>query len=112
MRLGPTLVRVKFTDGYWQLRDGVQARYPAEVDDVAVEPGALTVFAPPRRITPRGDPLNEPMLTVRCTAPAPDVIAVEVTHFAGGRSRSPQFALEPDPAVPVHTSADDDQARL
>jgi hypothetical protein len=28
---------VKFTDGYWQLRDGVRALYPAEVYDVAAE---------------------------------------------------------------------------
>src|SRR5918998_3348778 len=107
-----TLVRVKFTDGYWQLRRGVQARYPAEAYDVAAEPEALTVYAPTRRITTRGDTLNEPMVTVRCTSPAPEVIAVEITHFAGGRPRFPQFALESDPAVTVRTDVDDHQASL
>ena len=108
----PNLGRVKFTDGYWQLRQGVRALYPAEVYDVAVEPDALTVYAPTRRITKRGDTLNLPMLTVRCTAPAPDVIAVEVTHFAGGRPRTPQFALAADPAGAVRTEVDDHQASL
>jgi alpha-D-xyloside xylohydrolase len=103
---------VKFTDGYWQLRDGVQARYPAEVYDVTVEPDALTVYAPTKRIATRGDTLNEPLLTIRCTAPAPEVIAVEVSHFAGGRPRLPQFALESDPGVSVRTDVDDLQASL
>ena len=111
-RLALTLVRVKFTDGYWQLRRGVQARYPAEAYDVTAEPDALTVYAPTRRITTRGDTLNEPMVTVRCTSPAPEVIAVEITHFAGGRPRFPQFALESDPAVTVRTDVDDHQASL
>ena len=53
----PTLARVKFTDGYWQLRDGVQARYPAQVYDVKVESDALTVYAPTRKIENRGDTL-------------------------------------------------------
>ena len=105
-------MRVKFTDGYWQLRDGVRARYPAEAYDVAAEPDALTVYAPTRRITTRGDTLNEPMVTVRCTSPAPEVIAVEITHFAGGRPRLPQFALASDPAVSVRTEVDDHQATL
>jgi len=103
---------VKFTDGYWQLRHGVRALYPAEVYDVAVEPDALTVYAPTRRIAKRGDTLNLPMLTVRCTAPAADVIAVEITHFAGGRPRSPQFDLTPDPSVALRTDIDDQQASL
>ena len=84
---------MKFTDGYWQLPTGVQARYPAQVYDVIVEPDALTVYAPTRMIESRGDTLNEPLLTVRCTSPAPDVISVSVEHFLGGRGRSPQFDL-------------------
>jgi alpha-D-xyloside xylohydrolase len=52
------------------------------------------------------------MLTVRCTAPAADVVAVEVAHFAGGRPRTPQFALHPDRAGTVRTEVDDRQASL
>ena len=60
---------MKFTDGYWQLQEGVQARYPAQVYDVAAEPEALTVYAPTRKIEHRGDTLNEPLLTVRAHPP-------------------------------------------
>jgi hypothetical protein len=58
---------VKFTDGYWQLRDDVQARYPAQVYDVTAEADALIVYAPTRKIEHRGDTLNEPLLTLTAT---------------------------------------------
>ena len=103
---------MKFTDGYWQLREGVQARYPAQVYDVAAEPEALTVYAPTRKIEHRGDTLNEPLLTVRCTSPAADVISVSVSHFLGARPRQPEFRINGDPSVQVRTQVDDSQATI
>ena len=103
---------MKFTDGYWQLRDGVQARYPAQVYDVTAEPDALTVYAPTRKIEQRGDTLNEPLLTVRCTSPAPDVISVSVSHFLGAGPRLPQFRLGADPSVQVRIEVDASQATI
>ena len=106
------MASVKFTDGYWQLREGVRARYPAQVYDVAVEPDALVVYAPVRKVAHRGDTLNQPLLTVRCTSPAPDVISVSVSHHLGARPRHPQFALETDPSVPVRTQVDETEAMI
>jgi alpha-D-xyloside xylohydrolase len=103
---------VKFTDGYWHLRAGVQARYPAQVYDVVAEPEALTVFAPTRKIEHRGDTLNEPLLTVRCVSPAPDVISVSVSHFLGAPPRRPQFWLDADPSTQVRIQVDDSQATI
>ncbi|MFY1651213.1 alpha-xylosidase [Solwaraspora sp. WMMB762] len=99
---------MKFSNGYWRMRDGVRPLYPAQVHDVEVEPAALTVYAPTRRITGRGDTLNQPLLTVRCTSPAPDVISVQVGHFLGRRPRHPDFALatEPDTDVQVTDGAE------
>ncbi|MBK6885433.1 MAG: alpha-xylosidase [Tetrasphaera sp.] len=94
---------MKFTDGYWLLRQGVSAIYPAEVRDVEVTPDALVVHAPAKRITTRGDTLNQPSLTIRCTSPAPDVIAVSIGHFLGGRERRPRFAIATDSATAVTT---------
>src|SRR5215216_5457490 len=82
---------VKFTNGYWLLRDGVHAHYPVEAYDVLEEPNALVVYAPTRKIEHRGDTLNLPLLTVRCTSPAEDVISVAISHFAGEQPRQPQF---------------------
>jgi alpha-D-xyloside xylohydrolase len=103
---------VKFTDGYWQLREGVQVRYPAQVYDVIAEPEALTVYAPTRKIEHRGDTLNTPLLTVRCASPAPDVISVSVSHFRGARPRQPQFRLDADPSAQVRIQVDDSQATI
>jgi alpha-D-xyloside xylohydrolase len=103
---------MKFTDGYWQLRPGVQARYPAEVYDLAVEPNALTIYAPTRKITQRGDTLNEPLLTLRCTSPAADVISVSVSHFRGIRAPRPEFRINVDPAVEVDIQVDDGAASV
>jgi alpha-D-xyloside xylohydrolase len=89
---------MKFSDGFWLMRAGVQASHPAEVLDATAGPGSLVVYAPTRRIRHRGDLLTGPAVTLSCTAPMPDVIGVEITHFAGGTPREPQFQLLPGAA--------------
>ena len=54
---------MKFTAGYWHLRPGVTGYFPVRVHEVEIEPGALTVYGPTRRLTQRGDTLNTPVLT-------------------------------------------------
>jgi alpha-D-xyloside xylohydrolase len=103
---------VKFTNGYWLLRDGVRAHYPAQAYHVSAEPDALVVYAPTRRIEDRGDTLNLPLLTVRCSSPAPDVISVAVNHFIGQQPRHPQFPLKTDPSVKINIEVDDSQATI
>ena len=60
---------MKFTDGCWQLRPGVEAFHPVEVLDAEAGPGTLTVRAAVRRIGHRGDLLNGPMITLTLSAP-------------------------------------------
>lgn len=84
---------MKFSNGYWRMRDGVSPLYPMEARDVRITPDALTVYAPTKRIVTRGDTLNLPLLTVTATSPAPDVISIKTTHFAGRRPRTPEFDL-------------------
>ncbi|MEU2685792.1 alpha-xylosidase [Streptomyces hygroscopicus] len=84
---------MKFSDGYWRLREGVSAAHPFEVLDVETGPGTLTVHAPTHPIRHRGDLLKGPALTVTCTAPMPGVIAIRITHFAGGVERGPSFEI-------------------
>ena len=85
---------MKFTDGRWMLRPGVQAFHPVEVLDAETGPGTLTVWAAVRPIRDRGDLLKGPMITLTLSAPAPDVIAVRVTHLTGQAYRPPAFAIE------------------
>ncbi len=84
---------MKFSNGYWLLRDGVQAAHPVEVYDITQAAGQLVVHAPTRPIRHRGDMLQGPVATVRFSSPMPDVIGVSLTHFEGGQPRQPQFAL-------------------
>ncbi|MCL6430605.1 MAG: hypothetical protein K6V36_07040 [Anaerolineae bacterium] len=100
---------MKFTDGYWQMRPGVTPHYPAQVYEVQVGPDALTVYAPTRRLSGRGDTLNLPLLTVRLSSPMPNVVRVQLWHHKGSRPPRPQFELKPQPA-PLIEIHDDEQA--
>jgi alpha-D-xyloside xylohydrolase len=101
---------MKFSDGYWMMREGVRAFHPVEVLDVDAGTGSFTVHAPVQRIRHRGDLLKGPVVTVTCESPMPDVIGVTLTHFAGERRRGPHFELATDPAGDV--CVDDDAATL
>lgn len=75
---------MRFTDGFWQLRPGVDARIAREAYDLEVVDGALQVLAPTREIASRGDTLNLPVLTVTVAPHLPGVIRVRIEHHTGG----------------------------
>lgn len=102
---------MKFTDGYWLLREGVTAAYPAEVLDAVPGPGSLTVYAPTQHIQRRGDLLKGPVVTIDATAPMPGVIGVRITHFAGEVDTGPHFALTHETHDAV-VSVDEKEATL
>jgi alpha-D-xyloside xylohydrolase len=85
---------------------------PAEVHDVTATSDTLTVHAPTRRITGRGDTLNTPLLTFELWSPAADVIGVRMTHRAGAPAATPAFAVGTDPAAAVDVGVDDHHAVL
>ncbi|WP_410581988.1 alpha-xylosidase [Amycolatopsis sp. lyj-108] len=84
---------MKFSNGYWLLRDGVQAAHPVEVYDLTAGDGRIVVHAPTHPVRHRGDLLKGPVATVGFSSPMPDVIGVSVTHFEGGLPREPRFGL-------------------
>ncbi|CAM5288537.1 alpha-xylosidase [Streptomyces narbonensis] len=84
---------MKFTDGFWLMREGVHASYATEVRDLRVEADRFTAYASVKRVATRGDTLNSALLTVECRSPAEGVIAVRVTHHAGRAHRGPDFVL-------------------
>ena len=85
---------MKFTNGYWLLREGVTAFFPQHAYDVETTADSVTVYAPTKRITQRGDVLNQALLTVEFSSPLPDVIRVKLTHFAGEQLKPPHFELQ------------------
>ncbi|WP_194420248.1 alpha-xylosidase [Microbacterium abyssi] len=76
---------MRFTDGFWQLREGVSALYARKAHDIEAKDGRLVVTAPTKVIETRGDTLNRPVLTVTLSAPIEGVIGVLIEHHTGGR---------------------------
>ncbi len=85
---------MKFTDGYWMIRPGMTPHYAVHVYDVDVESDALMVYAATKRINNRGDMLDQPLLTLRYSSPAENVIRVQMWHHKGAVPRKPQFELK------------------
>ncbi len=98
---------MKFSDGYWLLRPGVEAAYPVEVRDVAAGTGEVVVHASTRPIRHRGDTLKGPAVTLGLTSPMADVIGVKITHFSGETPKEPVFALASDGAHEAKVVEDD-----
>ncbi|MER6527871.1 hypothetical protein [Streptomyces sp. NPDC001508] len=108
---------MKFTDGYWLLREGVTAAHPVEVLDVTAAGdtpcggGTLEIHAPTRPVRHRGDLLTGPVVTISVHAPLPDVIGITFTHFEGGQPRTPRFEVRRQKCA-AQVSYDDEHALL
>ncbi|ARQ67665.1 alpha-xylosidase [Streptomyces marincola] len=103
---------MKFTDGYWLMRDGVTASFAKQVADTQVSDDRLTFHAAVRPVERRGHTLNSALLTVECFSPAEGVIGVRTTHHAGGEERGPGFALREEPGHTAKTRLDGTVAEL
>ncbi|MFJ8096506.1 alpha-xylosidase [Streptomyces griseofuscus] len=87
---------MKFTDGFWRVRDGVHIDYATDVRDVRMESKRITVHAAVQRVTRRGDTLNAPLISVDCFSPAEGVIGIRLTHHSGKRRTGPCFTVGGD----------------
>lgn len=99
---------MKFTNGYWQIKNQIDPLYAVEFADSRIRGNELTVYAPAKHIENRGDCLNLGMLTIRLDSPMEDVIKVSVTHFEGRASKGP-FAEITDtaPHVVIEETSDE-----
>lgn len=84
---------MKFTDGYWLKKPGVQLYGCTDVYDVLKEENRVTLTVLPFELKQRGQLLEGPALTVEITSPLADILAVRVTHFSGGLDNEPKFEL-------------------
>jgi alpha-D-xyloside xylohydrolase len=86
---------MKFTDGHWLIRKGVDPLYAVEVDDIRVDDqaGTMTVYAPTAHVERRGNTIGRPMVTLTYSAPAPGVVKVRAEHHTGALRRGPRFAV-------------------
>ncbi|MGC4945431.1 alpha-xylosidase [Streptomyces sp. DT224] len=84
---------MKFTDGFWLMREGVRASYATEIRDLRVSADRFTAYAAVKPVAERGDTLNTPLITADCFSPAEGIIGVRITHHAGKARRGPDFAF-------------------
>ncbi len=89
---------MKFTEGIWTVRPGVELFNAAQIWDSRWEGEEYKVYCAHREISHRGLTLNAPMITLSFRAPREGVVAVKVTHFEGGAGKNPEFALQEDGA--------------
>lgn len=88
---------MKFTNGYWMIRDGVDALYAREAYELAADATteSLNVLAPTSVVRGRYDTLNLPTFNVDITTPAEGVIRVRAEHWQGA-IEYPGFPLNAD----------------
>lgn len=74
---------MKFTNGYWLMREEIVPLYAVEYEGHRIEGESLVVYASGKHITDKGDCLNHGLLTVQLNSPMDDVVKVSICHFKG-----------------------------
>lgn len=93
---------MKFTNGYWLLRDEMKAAYAVEYSSHRVKGKELTVYLPGAHIADRGNCLNIPLLTLTLSSPMEGVIKVSAVHHAGALYKGPFAEItQEDPEVTI-----------
>lgn len=80
---------MKFTNGYWLLKDEIKAVYAVEYASHKVKENEVTVYLPSSHIADRGNCLNLPMLTLTLSSPMEGVIKFSAVHHAGALYKGP-----------------------
>ena len=86
---------MKFSNGHWLQKEGYGCFSPAEVYFTKIEENVVTICAPTSKINHRGDTLGGINLTIKVSAPYPEVLRVQTYHHMGLKERAPQFELAP-----------------
>ena len=93
---------MKFTNGFWKIREEITPLYAVEYGGSRINGGELTIYAPGKQIRSRGDILNLGMLTIRITSPMEDILKISVSHFEGAADPGPFTGIEEyDPRVNI-----------
>ena len=86
---------MKFSNGCWLFRENCGCFSPAQVYFSRLETDAVTICAPTAKIVTRGDTLGGINLTIKITAPYPEVLRIQTWHHMGLQDRAPHFDIAP-----------------
>lgn len=98
---------MKFTDGYWMFKEGLEQSNAIEVFNYQITDRQLTLYAPFKSIQTKGDTLNLGMLTIEITSPIENVISVCAYHHIGGLKEEPSFEIKQNDTVVSIQDTDD-----
>ncbi|WP_454190498.1 alpha-xylosidase [Paenibacillus sp. Marseille-Q7038] len=94
---------MKFTDGFWLVREGYQIQNPTDIRDIVQKGDSITVHAATKRILVKGDTLNGTLLKATYSSPMPNVIKVTLNHHKGKVDHGPAFEIfNQDTDVSIH----------
>ena len=105
---------MKFTNGYWLDPEGMTVLRAKQIRSVTADPqgSSVTVRAPAKWITTRGDTLNAPEFTITYTAVADGVIKVSIERLRSLAVRRPLPPINIDPSYRGAVTADEASVRL
>jgi alpha-D-xyloside xylohydrolase len=75
---------MKFTDGFWLLRDGVTALHATHLQKVEQTNEGFSALVAPKVVEHRGATLNSALFELEFSSPVSDVIGVRIRHHRGG----------------------------
>lgn len=84
---------MRFSNGCWLNKLGLEVFSPKEVYRVVKKENSVEILAPCNAIQTRGDTLGGPVLTYEISAPMKDVFKVKISHYKGTSDKGPHFNL-------------------
>jgi alpha-D-xyloside xylohydrolase len=92
---------MKFTDGFWLLREGVTALHATHLQKVEQRDNGFRVLVAPRVVEHRGATLNSALFELEFSSPLADVIGVRVRHHRGGKDSLSFDLIDDKPATQI-----------
>lgn len=102
---------MKFTDGFWVLKPGVQMFNCVQVQDARWQENSFVVYCSHIPISDRGMTLNAPLLTLTFKAPRPGILSLRIEHYQGSAHIEPKFPLN-ETGMKPHVVDAIDQIRI
>lgn len=84
---------MKFSNGCWLQKEGIECMTPAQVYFSKVTEKEVSICAPTHKINHRGDTLGGANLTIKISAPMKEVLRVQTFHYMGVQKKTPEFDL-------------------
>jgi alpha-D-xyloside xylohydrolase len=100
---------MKFRDGYWNIRAGVESCRLIELRDAVITSRSLTAYTASKPVIHRGDTLDSALITTEFSSPSEDIIHVRMYHHKGSVPSHCEFNLKNDQAggIKISETAED-----